>query len=96
MKTVIKTTEVYEFTELNKDAKMRAINNHINFLLETLPYDEMVINMQKACDKAEHMKTPWFVGSYVYEYCLAEIMEELEEYEFLADGNIYSDNIKGV
>ena len=92
MKTITKMIEVYEFNELSESAKMEVINEHINFLLEALPYEDMTDDMKKAIDKAEHMRTPWFLGSYVYEYCYAEIMEGLGEYKFLSDGDIYSDN----
>ena len=93
MKTITKIIKIYEFSELDEHAKMKAVNNYINFLLETLPYEAMSNDMKKACDKAEHMNTPWFMGSYIFDYCIDEIQESLQEfYEFLADGSIYSDN----
>jgi len=93
MKIITKIMEVYEFSELNEDAKKKVINNYINFLLEALPYEDMSENMKKACDKAEHMRTPWFTGSYIFDYCIDELQETLQNcYEFLADGSIYSDN----
>ena len=92
MKTVIKTIEVYEFNELSESAKMEVINNHINFMLEVVEYKDMSENMKLACDKAERMKTPWFSGSYIFDYCIDEIMESVNGYSFLSDGSIYIDN----
>ena len=92
MKTVTKIIEIYEFSELNVDARMKAINDYINFLLEVTDYTDTSENMKRSYNKAEHMRTPWFLGSYIYEYCYAEIMEGLGEYEFLSDGDIHSEN----
>ena len=92
MKTITKTIEVYEFNELSASAKMEVINEHINFLLEVTYYEDMSENMQRACNKAESMKTPWFTGSYVFDYCIDEIMENVNEYSYLIDGSIYIDN----
>jgi hypothetical protein len=88
----IKTTEtkVYKFDELSQEAKDRAINDMIRFEIEVTPYDELSDNFKKAVDKAEEMRTPWFTGSYVYEYCLPEIIETIKanEYEFTEDGHL--------
>jgi len=92
MKTITKMIEVYEFNELSESAKMEVINNHINFMLEVTDYNDMSDNMKKACLKAANMKTPWFTGSYIFDYCLDEIMESVNGYSFLSDGSIYIDN----
>jgi len=92
MKIITKTIEVYGFSELGNDAKKQAINDCIHCMLEDIEYDNMTENMRKAIGKAENMKTPWFAGSYVYEYCLNEIMENVNGYSYLIDGSIYIDN----
>ena len=92
MKTITKIIEVYEFNELSESAKMRAINDCINWMLENIDYDTMSDNMKRACLKAANMKTPWFTGSYVFDYCIDEIMESVNGYSFLSDGSIYIDN----
>ena len=92
MKTVTKTIEVYEFNELSESTKMKVINDYINFLLEVSDYNDISDNMKKAIDKAESMQTPWFTGSYVYEYCFDDIMENVNEYDYLINGSIYIDN----
>ena len=93
MKTITKIIKIYEFSELDEHAKMKAVNNYINFLLEALPYEDMTDDMKKAIDKAEHIKTPWFAGSYIFDYCIDEITENVNDYSYLSDGNIYFDNI---
>ena len=92
MKTITKVIEVYEFTELSEDAKMKAINDYIDFMLEALPYDDMSENMKRACVKAANLRTPWFVGNYVFDFCMDEIMENVNGYSYLVDGSIYIDN----
>lgn len=85
------TINGYSFNELSEDAKKRAINDHIEFWCECRGYDsENKGNFEKAVDEAERMRTPWFVGSYIAEYCMDEIIEELEinGYVFDIDGDI--------
>ena len=86
----IKETKVYKFDELTDRAKEEAISDHINFLLEVTEYDQASDNFKKAIDKAEAMQTPWFTGSYVYEYCKDEVIENIKinEYEFTEDGKL--------
>lgn len=94
MKTIIKTYNVYSFNELSEKSKEFAINDYINnWCLKVLQYEEMSNNMKKAIDKANAMQTPWFAGSYIYEYCLAEIKDFLNNFEvyFLEDGNVLYD-----
>lgn len=84
---------IYNFEELNKDAKEKAINDHISFWMETRTYDEdNKGNFEKACDEAESMNTPWFVGEYIYDYCKDEIIQELKvnNYQFYENGEFYN------
>jgi len=90
MKVITKKINVYEFKELSETAKIKVINNYINFILEFKSYEDMTENMRKAIDKAEDMQTPWFTGSYIYDFCLDDILENVNNY--LSNGNIYIDN----
>ena len=80
----------YEFNDLSEEAKEKANNDTISFLLDT--YDEELAsgNMIKAVNKSEKMQTPWFAGEYVWEYCKEEIKEMLEinRYLFNDEGEI--------
>ena len=86
---IIKTiTRGYEFNELSEEAKNRAINDHIEFWCECRQYDEENKgNFERAVDKAEEMRTPWFVGEYIADYCMDEIIKEIELNEYLFDVN---------
>lgn len=87
---------VYSFDELSKDAQNNAISNHIQLWLDIKDIEEEKSknsNFYKAFVKSEEMRTPWFLGSYVYEYCRDDIVAELKEMEleFYPNGKIYSE-----
>lgn len=82
--------KAYQYKDLSETAKEKVINEHINFWMEVLEYDQMSDNQKKAIDTAERMQTPWFTGSYFYDYCLPELLDEIERnhYLFDKDGNL--------
>ncbi len=90
MQKITVTYEVYEYKELAEDAKNKVINNYINFIIECVPYKYLSENMKKAVDKANSMQTPWFTGSYIYEYALDEILEGVKQNKYLIDGKIFN------
>jgi len=75
----------YEFNNLSKEAKEKVNNDTISFLLDTYDGNYDSENMKKAISKSEYMKTPWFAGEYVWEYCKEEIKEMLEINKYLFD-----------
>ena len=95
MQIISRNYQVYPFCELSTDAQNRAISDHIEFWLHIRSYDDEPekSNFKTAIDKAEAMQTPWFTGSYVYDYCKDEIIDEIElnEYVFTADGKLLND-----
>ncbi len=66
-KIVTKQFEVFTFDELEDQARHRAINDEINFMVEFTNYDQAGPEIKKAIDKAEQIQTPWFIGEYVFE-----------------------------
>ena len=74
-------TKVYRFSELSKEAQTQAINDRINDMVQYEGNDhyENWPEFKRAIDKSESMQTPWFAGSYVYEYCGKEIISMLTE-----------------
>ena len=84
------TLNRYSFKELDDKAKDKAINEHIDFLIETVNVEELdkEDGLYKAIKEAEDMRTPWFVGAYIWDYCKEDILKELEEM-----GEVF--NIKG-
>ena len=76
----------YEFEDLNEEAKNKVLNDHINFWMETREYNpEVKGNFEKTIDEAEKMRTPWFAGSYILDYCYDEIIEEIKINNYLFD-----------
>lgn len=90
MKTITKEYSVYTIDELSKEAQEKAINDYINDLLSIDWSSEEYIPdyIQRAIEKSEEMRTPWFCASYVYEYGLPYILSDLQEYHFTANGDI--------
>jgi hypothetical protein len=37
------------------------------------------------------MKTPWFIGSHIWDYAESEILEECRAFEYFEDGLIFTD-----
>ena len=89
MKTITfqkEQVQAYEFEDLEETAQTNAIDHHVQFLMETREYDKKHPgNYEKAIDKAEQMRTPWFTASYIAEYCRDEIIEEIKLNGYLFD-----------
>ena len=81
--------ECYKFDELSEDAKQFAIEETINFILECFDYEEQSENIQKAIDEAEKMRTPWFTGSYVWDYAEEEVLSLCQNNEYTKDGRLF-------
>jgi len=79
----------YDFDELTEKAKNFAINEQIEFMMETTDYEQGSAEFKKAIDEADNMRTPWFTGEYIWEHCKDEILEELKKFEFFGDGKVF-------
>jgi len=78
----------YPYAELDEMAQEKAVNEHIDFLMETVSYEdaeEYHPNLKKAYDRAEEMQTPWFTGSYVNDFCKDDIIETMDLNDCLFD-----------
>lgn len=91
MEKISKTYEVFNFTELKENARLKAINDTINFFIEDIPYKNLSENMKKAVDISEKMKTPWFLSEYIMEYAENEIIEMCNQYKYLKNGIIFNE-----
>ena len=91
MRTITIQKEVYKYNELPKDTQEKIINNYIEFLLDCDGWEEDSF-INKAIVKADEMQTPWFVGSYVWEYGEAQVLNDVSEVEYFFDGSVYNDN----
>ena len=87
MRKITRITEVFRFNELDQDAMDKAINDTVEFLLET--YDENTASKElvEAIHKADEMGAPW----YVLEYAGKEVRELCDEWEYLIDGTMFVD-----
>ena len=91
MKKVNVEYSVYQFDELEKKAQDKVINEYIKFVLETTDMDTLdkKSNLYKAISKAEEMRTPWFTGSYIWEYCEEEVLSAVRDEEYFVDGKLF-------
>lgn len=81
--------EVFEFDELSETARWRAINGAIQFMLE-MPDENFSVEFRMACSKAESLRTPWFMGEYVWDFCKEEVISLCREYDYTSNGHIFS------
>ena len=91
------TIVVYSYDELCEKAKVKALNDQIEFYIDTYtetPEDEFTF-VGLAIKKAERMRTPWFTGAYMVEMAEQEILEDLRQYEYFSDGSIFGMQMAG-
>lgn len=87
MITITKNFDIYNFDELEKTAKEKAINETIEIEIEIM--DDPDTNPYQDCvDEMERMHTPWFLGECIWEYHSDMILDILNNYYFLKDGEI--------
>ncbi len=84
------TYTVYRFSELSKAAQDKAVSDEINFILEVTDYAKLSSNMKRAVDKAEQMRTPWFTGSYIWDYAKEEVFASVRQNNYLKDGSVFN------
>ena len=91
MRNVVEQKTLYKYRELTDKAKEKAMSDLIELWISTIPIDTVSHNSNyyKAYKKCEEMRTPWFFGSYVYDYCKNQLEKELKSLEFLVDGTVY-------
>ena len=90
MKTLVfnDSIEVCEFQDLSNEAKKRAINSLINYWCNFRIYNSAKPgNFERAIDAAQKNNTPWIVGSFIYQFCYKEIIEELNKNNAVYDKN---------
>lgn len=91
MRTETKTIKIYKFDELDETVKNAIINTYIETLLISIDISKLnkKTNLYKAIKKANDLKTPWFTGQYVWDFCKNNILKDVKKYEYLEDGSIY-------
>lgn len=88
---VIKETKIYNFKELENKVQDKVINNFINMLVQFTDFEKLNknTNLYKAYKKANELKTPWFLGQYIWEYDKKNILGMCKNYNYLENGEIY-------
>lgn len=91
MKKIVKEFNIYKFNELKEESKDKVINNFIKELVEFTNFGKISknSNLYKAYKQCEDLQTPWFIGSYIYDYCKKDILKEAKKYMYYENGNIY-------
>lgn len=91
MRTIVTKFNVYKFDELPLKAQNKAISDRIELWIEHIPFDKISHNSKiyKVYKECEEMRTPWFLDEYIFEHCKEQIIKELKELEFLADGELF-------
>lgn len=91
MRIINKEYKIYKFNELSEESKERAINDYIQWWLDTTDFENLNknTNLYKAIKKAEDMLTPWFQMQYVWEYCNKDILKNIKKYEYYEDGSFF-------
>ena len=79
------TKKLFSYDELTEQSQNNAIHDLIEFYLACINYEDMSAKMQKACDEADQMRTPWFTSSYIWDYCKEELIETIQINEYLFD-----------
>ena len=90
MRIVTKQINIYKFDELDKQTQSRIIENYITFWIDTTDIDTLNknTNLYKAIKECEKMKTPWFLYQYIFNYCKKQILKDVKNYEYLANGEM--------
>lgn len=83
----------YRFKELPENIQDKIINKTITFYLECIQFENLSKEMQQAINKANEMQTPWFTGSYIWEYAKKEVLKECDAFNYLINGDVINERI---
>lgn len=87
---------IFKFNELEEDIQESVIDSAIQFIIDTMDLEKLKnkkdSGLYKAWKKAEDMRTPWFLGSFIWEYAEKEVLELCRGNEYLKDGTVFNSN----
>lgn len=91
MKKVLREFKVYSFDELSETSKEKVVCEYVDFLVQVTDFDSISknSNLYKAYKKANEMQTPWFLGSYILDFCDDKIMKEIKKCDYLENGEVF-------
>ena len=76
-----------------KETQEKVINDVIQFMIEV--YDdpkEWSPEFTDAVHRANAMRTPWFVGEYIWELCKEEVLGICQDFLYFRNGKVYSED----
>mgnify|MGYP004500230841 CR=1 FL=1 len=87
---------IYKFKELEEEAKEKVIEEYIEFLIATTDFEKINknSNLYKAYKKSTEMLTPWFLGSYIYDFCKKQIMQDINTQKYYENGEIFIEELE--
>ena len=91
MKTI--KVDLYNYNELSDEAKDRAMNEHIDFIIEMLEsIPHWGEEFKEDIKEAERNQTPWFLGQIIYQNNKDKLIKELEGLDdcFYDDGTRFN------
>ena len=93
---IAKKIKIYDFKELKKDIQNKIIENFIDTIINSTNFEELNknSNLYKAYKKCEELQTPWFLGSYIWDYDKKNILKMCKSYNYLKNGEIYEIDMK--
>ena len=92
MRIVNKDIKVFKFQELSEDIQNKIVKEEIDYMLDTMDYENISknSNLYKAVKECEKMQTPWFIENYVWDYCQKDILKRLSKYEYEENGKWFN------
>ena len=85
-----KVLELIEFNELSEEIQNKIIINVIQSIIDTTDFEELNknTNLYKAYRDCNKMRTPWFLGQYIWDYCKKRILKQCRNWLYSKDGII--------
>lgn len=83
--------KIYKFDELKEDVKLKIINQLIELIIDTTDFEKLHknSNLYKAYKKSEDLKTPWFLGEFIFDMCKPYVLKKCRQYEYYENGIVY-------
>ena len=85
-----KIIRLIEFNKLSKESQDCVINSVITTIIDTTDFGQLHKNskLYKAYRDCTKMKTPWFLGEYIWEYCKSMVLKECKRWLYSEDATI--------
>ena len=85
---------VFEFDELSKEAREKAINEEVCFWIDTafsMPKEQWNSRFRDAVNELNRLHIPWFLGKVLLKKCKDEIFAGCRDRRYLHDGSVFNE-----